>query len=154
MHCCAHNPTGIDPTQEQWREIAQVIKEKQLFPFFDGAYLGFATGDLELDTFSIRLFVEEGIEFFLAQSYAKNFGLYGERIGTLSVHTNNPSTITPLKSQISRTVRTMYSNPPTYGARVVATVLGDEELHQEWLESLKYVGNNMESVINFPSPDI
>lgn len=78
LHACAHNPTGVDPTPEQWAEIAAVIREKNHFPFFDSAYQGFASGDLDKDAFSVRFFVEQGLDLFVAQSYAKNFGLYGK----------------------------------------------------------------------------
>ena len=76
LHACAHNPTGVDPSQEQWTRIADVMAAKQLVPFFDCAYQGFASGDLEKDAFAVRYFVQRGFELFCAQSYAKNFGLY------------------------------------------------------------------------------
>ncbi|KAJ5725656.1 Aspartate aminotransferase [Penicillium malachiteum] len=81
LHACAHNPTGVDPTQEQWREIATVMRERSHFPFFDTAYQGFASGDLVRDAWAIRYFIEQGFELCVAQSFAKNFGLYGERTG-------------------------------------------------------------------------
>lgn len=76
LHACAHNPTGVDPTEEEWKVIANTIKEKKLFPFFDCAYQGFASGSLEKDSASIRYFVQQGFELLVAQSFAKNFGLY------------------------------------------------------------------------------
>lgn len=76
LHACAHNPTGCDPTHEQWAQIAQVIRERRLFPFLDCAYQGFASGDLGKDAWAVRYFVEQGFELFCAQSFAKNFGLY------------------------------------------------------------------------------
>lgn len=82
---CAHNPTGIDPTKEQWAEIADICKEKKHIPFFDVAYQGFATGSLEEDAWAPRFFVEQGLELFVSQSYSKNLGLYGERIGAINV---------------------------------------------------------------------
>lgn len=78
LHACAHNPTGCDPTEEQWKEIAEVIKERRLFPFFDSAYQGFASGDLIKDAWAVRYFVNQGFELFCAQSFAKNFGLYSK----------------------------------------------------------------------------
>lgn len=78
LHACAHNPTGCDPTEEQWKKLAEVIKAKNLFPFFDSAYQGFASGDPNKDAFAVRYFVEQGFELFCAQSYAKNFGLYSK----------------------------------------------------------------------------
>ncbi|PNG99948.1 Aspartate aminotransferase P2, mitochondrial, partial [Tetrabaena socialis] len=83
LHGCAHNPTGVDPSAEQWAEIADLCKERDLFPFFDVAYQGFATGDLDKDAFAPRLFVEKGLEIVVSQSYSKNLGLYGERVGAL-----------------------------------------------------------------------
>lgn len=85
LHTCAHNPTGVDPTQEQWKVIAQVMKENELFPYFDMAYQGFATGDLARDTFAIRHFIDLGFQLIVTQSFAKNMGLYGERIGAFHI---------------------------------------------------------------------
>jgi aspartate aminotransferase len=78
LHACAHNPTGVDPTREQWKGIAEVMREKSHFPFFDCAYQGFASGDLDKDAWAVRYFVQEGFELFVCQSFAKNFGLYGK----------------------------------------------------------------------------
>lgn len=78
LHACAHNPTGCDPSKEQWKKIAAVVKERKLFPFFDCAYQGFASGDLIKDAWAVRYFVSQGIELFCAQSFAKNFGLYSK----------------------------------------------------------------------------
>ena len=85
IHACAHNPTGVDPTPEQWKGIAQVMKAKDHFPFFDCAYQGFASGDLDRDAWAVRYFVDQGFELFVAQSFAKNFGLYGTWDGILVV---------------------------------------------------------------------
>lgn len=76
LHACAHNPTGCDPSEEQWKRIADVMETKKLFPFFDSAYQGFASGDPIRDSFAVRYFESRGFEFLCAQSYAKNFGLY------------------------------------------------------------------------------
>ncbi|VVC97577.1 unnamed protein product [Leptidea sinapis] len=78
LHACAHNPTGIDPTREQWEKIADVMEQRKLFPFFDSAYQGFASGDLDRDAWAVRYFVQRGFELVCSQSYAKNFGLYRE----------------------------------------------------------------------------
>ncbi|XP_021803262.1 aspartate aminotransferase, mitochondrial-like [Prunus avium] len=83
LHACAHNPTGVDPSEEQWKEISKKIKEKGHFPFFDMAYQGFASGDPERDAKAIRIFLEDGHLLGIAQSYAKNMGLYGQRVGCL-----------------------------------------------------------------------
>merc|ERR1719335_477322 len=83
LHSCAHNPTGVDPSEEQWRSIVQTMKARGLLPVLDNAYQGYASGDLFVDGLSVRLFEESGAEFLVAQSFAKNFGLYGERIGNV-----------------------------------------------------------------------
>ena len=85
LHACAHNPTGVDPTKDQWAKIADVIQRKNHFPFFDCAYQGFASGSLDTDAWSVRYFVERGFELFCSQSFSKNFGLYNERAGNLTV---------------------------------------------------------------------
>lgn len=85
LHVCAHNQTGIDPTAEQWRRIADVLERRKLFPFFDCAYQGFASGDPERDSFSVRYFIERGFELFCAQSFAKNFGLYSKFFPSLLI---------------------------------------------------------------------
>lgn len=141
LHACAHNPTGVDPTQEQWKEIANVIKEKKHFPFFDTAYQGFASGDLAKDGWAIRYFIEQGFETCIAQSYAKNFGLYGERAGCFHFVTSpSPdaeSTVTRVASQLAILQRSEISNPPAYGARIASLVLNDEELFAEWEANLR-----------------
>lgn len=119
---CAHNPTGIDPTQAQWEEVAELCREKNLFPFFDVAYQGFATGDLDKDAFAPRLFVSKGLEVMVSQSYSKNLGLYGERVGALNVILNDKGAATRVLSQLKRLARSIYSNPPTHGARIAAEV--------------------------------
>jgi aspartate/tyrosine/aromatic aminotransferase len=88
LHVCAHNPTGLDPTNTQWDDMSKIFKKKKLFPFFDMAYQGFASGDLDRDSYGLRKFANEGIKLALAQSYAKNFGLYGQRVGAFSVITD------------------------------------------------------------------
>ncbi|EGU12946.1 Aspartate aminotransferase [Rhodotorula toruloides ATCC 204091] len=137
LHACAHNPTGIDPTQEQWREISQLIKEKEHFPLIDNAYLGFASGSVDNDAFMLRHFVEQGHQLVLCQSFAKNMGLYGERVGTFSVVCADPEEKARVDSQIKILVRPMYSNPPVHGARVASTLLTDPKLNAQWLAEVK-----------------
>ncbi|VDN51627.1 unnamed protein product [Dracunculus medinensis] len=137
LHGCAHNPTGMDPTHDQWKLIAQIIKKKNLFPFFDLAYQGFASGDLDADSWPIRYFVEQNIELFVAQSFAKNFGLYNERIGNLTVVVNDPSVLPAFKSQMSLVIRANWSNPPSHGSRIVAMILTTPAMRQQWLDSMK-----------------
>lgn len=100
LHACAHNPTGIDPTKDQWKRIADVMKKRNLIPFFDSAYQGFATGDLEEDAWAVRHFLDEGFQMFVAQSFAKNMGLYGERVGALHVVSTDKEAADRILSQI------------------------------------------------------
>jgi aspartate aminotransferase len=141
LHACAHNPTGVDPTFDQWKEIATIMKEKNHFPFFDSAYQGFASGDLMKDNAAVRYFVEEGFELAIAQSFAKNFGLYGERAGCFHFVTgpapDASATVTRIASQLAILQRSEISNPPLYGARIVSTVLNDPKLFAEWEENLR-----------------
>ncbi|XP_068629028.1 aspartate aminotransferase, cytoplasmic isoform X1 [Battus philenor] len=143
LHACAHNPTGIDPTQEQWEKIADVMEERKLFPFFDSAYQGFASGDLDRDAWAVRYFVKRGFELVCAQSYAKNFGLYNERVGNLAVVMSDAKYVAPSKSQLTWIVRGMYSNPPAHGARVVATVLSNKQLFDEWRHHIKEMSSRV-----------
>ena len=141
LHPCAHNPTGVDPTQEQWKEICKVMQAKKQFPFFDCAYQGFASGDLNKDAWAVRYFVDQGFELCIAQSYAKNFGLYGERAGCFHFVTS-PSpdaenTISRIASQLAILQRSEISNPPAYGARIASLVLNDAELFAEWEDNLR-----------------
>eukprot|EP00955_Chlamydomonas_euryale_P082013 363662-Chlamydomonas_euryale.AAC.13 len=132
LHGCAHNPTGIDPTPEQWQQIADLCIKKSHTPFFDVAYQGFATGDLEKDAFAPRLFVDAGLETFVAQSYSKNLGLYGERVGAINLVCSTADAAGRVMSQMKRLARALYSNPPTYGAKIAATIVNDKELFSEW----------------------
>nr|APA33939.1 seminal fluid protein [Nilaparvata lugens] len=132
LHGCAHNPTGSDPTHEQWKELAQIIKSRKLFPLFDCAYQGFASGNLDNDAWSVRYFADNGFELLCCQSYAKNFGLYNERVGNLVIIVSDPSVIANIKSQLLLVIRAMYSNPPSHGARIVAKVLNSPQLYEEW----------------------
>ena len=137
LHACAHNPTGVDPTAEQWKKIAAVIRAKNHLPFFDSAYQGFASGDLERDAWALRYFVREGFELLAAQSFAKNFGLYNERAGTISFVCASAAQAKVVLSQVKMVIRPNYSNPPAHGARIVAIVLSDPALYAEWKEELK-----------------
>jgi len=137
LHACAHNPTGVDPSTEQWRGILDVVREKGHLPFFDSAYQGFASGDLDTDAQSLRLFVDAGLEMLLSQSFAKNMGLYGERVGALSVVCSSAEIAARVESQVKLVIRAMYSNPPKHGAAIAERVLGDPALFAEWKEELR-----------------
>lgn len=137
MHACAHNPSGCDPTHEQWRRLATIAKSRNLFPLFDAAYLGITSGDYDADAFSIRHFINEmGLEAAVCASFAKNMGLYGERVGLVSFIAKTPATAAAVESRLAQFTRVEISNPPAFGARIVAAVLGDAELRAEWFRNL------------------
>ncbi|CAD6184968.1 unnamed protein product [Caenorhabditis auriculariae] len=146
LHGCAHNPTGMDPTQEQWKRIAQVIKKRNLFPFFDIAYQGFATGDPNADAWAVRYFVDQGLEMVVAQSFAKNFGLYNERVGNLTVVVNDKEVIPGFLSQMSLVIRANWSNPPAHGAQVVHLVLTNPDKRQQWMDSIKEMSGRIKTM--------
>ena len=104
LHACAHNPTGVDPTKEQWAAILKLLQDRKLLPFFDCAYQGYASGDLDYDAYAIRLFYEAGMEFFCCQSFAKNCGMYGERIGALHLAARDKDTALKVHSQLKYTI--------------------------------------------------
>ncbi|KAL4807254.1 aspartate transaminase [Aspergillus unguis] len=141
LHACAHNPTGVDLTQDQWKEVAVVMRQRSHFPFFDCAYQGFASGDLSRDAWAIRYFVEQGFELCIAQSFAKNFGLYGERTGAfhfVSAPGSDASTTNAhIASQLAILQRSEISNPPAYGARIAGKVLNDTQLFAQWEDDLR-----------------
>ncbi|KAJ1468421.1 pyridoxal phosphate-dependent transferase, partial [Baffinella frigidus] len=133
LHACAHNPTGVDPSAEQWKEISALCKKKNHMLFVDMAYQGFASGDANKDAEGLRILVEDGHDLMLAQSFAKNFGLYGERVGCFSAIGSTVEETERLLSQIKILIRPMYSNPPINGARIVAAVLDDPILNKQWV---------------------
>ncbi|CEJ94479.1 Putative Aspartate aminotransferase [[Torrubiella] hemipterigena] len=137
FHACAHNPTGVDPSEAQWREIAQVVKAQGHFAFFDMAYQGFASGSTDKDAFAVRHFVEQGQQIALCQSFAKNMGLYGERVGAFSLVCADKDECKRVDSQLKILIRPMYSNPPIHGARIASAVLSDPKLNEQWLGEVK-----------------
>lgn len=143
LHACAHNPTGVDPSEDQWREISHEFKIKNHFPFFDMAYQGFASGDPERDAKAIRIFLEDGHTIGCAQSFAKNLGLYGQRAGCLSILCENEMQAVAVKSQLQQIARPMYSNPPVHGALLVSIVLSDPDLKSLWLKEVKGMANRI-----------
>uniref|UniRef100_A0A2R9CM42 Aspartate aminotransferase n=1 Tax=Pan paniscus TaxID=9597 RepID=A0A2R9CM42_PANPA len=137
LHACAHNPTGVDPRPEQWKEIATVVKKRNLFAFFDMAYQGFASGDGDKDAWAVRHFIEQGINVCLCQSYAKNMGLYGERVGAFTMVCKDADEAKRVESQLKILIRPMYSNPPLNGARIAAAILNTPDLRKQWLQEVK-----------------
>jgi aspartate aminotransferase len=132
LHSCAHNPTGIDPTPAQWETLADLILECGHMAFFDVAYQGFASGNLETDAASVRLFVKKGVECFVSQSYSKNLGLYAERIGAINAILSDAEAAKKVGSQMKRMARAIYSNPPVHGARIVAESVNDPAMFKLW----------------------
>ncbi|TCO83442.1 aromatic-amino-acid transaminase [Plasticicumulans lactativorans] len=135
LHACCHNPTGVDLTLEQWREVLTVITEREHVPFLDIAYQGFSEG-IDADAHAVRMFAAAGLPFFVSSSFSKSFSLYGERVGALSIVTGNRDEAARVLSQVKRVIRTNYSNPPTHGASVVSAVLNDAGLRAMWEEEL------------------
>ncbi|KEZ40956.1 Cysteine transaminase [Scedosporium apiospermum] len=143
FHACAHNPTGVDPTQEQWKEISKAVADAGHFSFFDMAYQGFASGDTNKDAFAVRHFVEQGHNICLAQSFAKNMGLYGERVGAFSIVCENAEEKKRVDSQIKILVRPLYSNPPIHGARIASEILNTPALYTQWLGEVKEMADRI-----------
>ncbi|MBH1588976.1 aspartate/tyrosine/aromatic aminotransferase [Stenotrophomonas maltophilia] len=136
LHACCHNPTGADLTVTQWKQVAQLLKDKQLFPFIDMAYQGFDKG-IEQDGAAVRIIAEAGIDsFIVANSYSKSFSLYGERVGALSMVAPTAADAKAVQSQVKRVIRTIYSSPSTHGAALVAGVLTNPELRAMWEQEL------------------
>lgn len=141
LHSCAHNPTGLDPSREQWKSILEALDSNDHLPFFDSAYQGFASGSLENDAYAVRLAANSNNYKFplvICQSFAKNVGMYGERVG--AVHVVLPKTDIELNkaisSQLSKIIRSEISNPPSYGAKIVSKIINDKSLMQEWQENM------------------
>lgn len=135
LHACCHNPTGYDITPAQWDQVIATVKSRKLVPFLDMAYQGFGHGIAE-DGAVIAKFVDAGIDFFVSTSFSKSFSLYGERVGALSVLCSSKDEADRVLSQLKIVIRTNYSNPPTHGATVVATVLNTPELRALWEKEL------------------
>ncbi len=135
LHACCHNPTGCDLSPEQWARVARACRDRGLVPFIDMAYQGFGAG-IEEDGVALRHFAEADVDCLVATSFSKNFSLYGERVGALSVMTRNADEAARVLSQLKVVIRTNYSNPPTFGATLVTTVLSDPVLRARWEEEL------------------
>ena len=145
LHACCHNPTGADLTKDQWQTIISICQQKKLIPFLDIAYQGFADG-IEEDGAAVRMFADSGMSFFVSSSFSKSFSLYGERVGALSIVTQSKEESTRVLSQLKRVIRTNYSNPPTHGAAIVATVLNSPKLRQMWEDELAQMRDRIKSM--------
>jgi aromatic-amino-acid transaminase len=135
LHACCHNPTGIDLTSEQWRQVVEVVRQRDLVPFLDIAYQGFGNG-IEADGEAVRRFAESGVTFLVASSFSKSFSLYGERVGALTIIDSSKDESARVLSQLKRVIRANYSTPPTHGGAIVTTVLTTPTLRQSWEREL------------------
>lgn len=145
LHGCCHNPTGIDPTPEQWKEIGDLVQEKELLPLLDFAYQGFGDG-LKEDAAGLREIARPGQEMLICSSFSKNFGLYNERVGALTAVAADEACAAAVLSQLKKVIRSNYSNPPTHGAAVVETVLADTGLNAMWEEELAHMRDRINGI--------
>ncbi len=135
LHACCHNPTGVDPTLDDWKVIAKTIAERRLLPLIDFAYQGFGDG-IEEDTLGVKSVLAEVSEAFVCSSFSKNFGLYSERVGAVCLVAGDHESMLAVQSQLKTIVRTNYSNPPRHGGAIVATILQDESLTKTWKQEV------------------
>ena len=142
LHACCHNPSGLDPSAEEWRDIADVVVERELIPFVDTAYQGFAAG-IDEDTFVVSHLASRVAEMIVCTSCSKNFGLYRDRVGTLSLLAADPAATRIVASNVNNYVRTLYSVPPDHGAAVVSIILQDADLRAEWLAEVDEMRNRL-----------
>lgn len=145
LHACCHNPTGYDLNREQWAQVLDVVEARNLVPFLDLAYQGFSAG-LADDAWVVRTFASRLGNLFCASSFSKNFGLYGERVGAVSVLCRDADEAARVRSQLKIVVRTNFSNPPTHGAQLVATVLADPTLREIWTSELTGMRERIKSM--------
>ncbi|KRW59508.1 amino acid aminotransferase [Pseudomonas sp. TTU2014-080ASC] len=145
LHACCHNPTGVDLSLDDWKAVLEVLREREHVPFLDIAYQGFGEG-IDEDAFAVRLFAASGMPFFVSSSFSKSFSLYGERVGALTIVTGSKEEAGRVLSQAKRVIRTNYSNPPTHGATVVASVLNNPELRALWEEELAGMRDRIRSM--------
>lgn len=145
MHACCHNPTGVDLTQDQWRALVPVIRERQLLPFLDLAYQGYGDG-IDEDAFAPRLLADEGLSFLIANSFSKSMSLYGERCGGLSVVCPDADQAARVLGQMKFMIRRNYSNPPMHGGQIVAKVLTDPQLRAMWEAEVKDMRERIQSM--------
>jgi len=143
---CAHNPAGVDPSKEQWKKLALLVKKKELFPFFDTALHGWASGDFVKDREPLEIFLKEGLQLMVAQSFSKNMGLYGERVGALHVVCNTHETMEKVLSQLRSIVRPMYSNAPAIGGRIAFQVMKNPDYTRKWEDEFKQIFQRVQEV--------
>jgi aspartate/tyrosine/aromatic aminotransferase len=142
LHGCCHNPTGIDPTPEQWATIGDLLVENGVLPLVDFAYQGLAVG-VEEDRAGLLELTKKVKQMLICSSFSKNFGLYRERTGALTVVADSVEQASTVMSQVKLRIRYNYSNPPSHGGQIVATVLGDKELKAQWLDEVADIRNRI-----------
>ncbi|NCT83098.1 MAG: aspartate/tyrosine/aromatic aminotransferase [Comamonadaceae bacterium] len=145
LHACCHNPTGVDLTQDQWRALVPVIRERELLPFLDLAYQGYGDG-IEEDAFAPRLLADAGLSFLIANSFSKSMSLYGERCGALSVVCPDADQAARVLGQLKFMIRRNYSNPPMHGGQIVAKVLTDPKLRAMWEAEVKEMRERIQAM--------
>jgi len=145
LHACCHNPTGVDLSPEQWAAVVKTVNQRGLVPFLDIAYQGFGDG-LDPDAAAVRMFAKAGGPTLVSNSFSKTFSLYGERVGGLSVVAGNGDEAARSLSQIKRLVRSNYSNPPTHGGQIVATVLNAPDMRAQWEKELAQMRERIRNV--------
>ncbi|MFS1865079.1 amino acid aminotransferase [Vibrio breoganii] len=145
LHGCCHNPTGIDPTADEWQALAKLAADKKLIPLFDFAYQGFAKG-VEEDAAGLRAFAEQNSEILVASSFSKNFGLYNERVGAFTLVAANAEVAQTAFSQVKGIIRSIYSNPPAHGSAVVTHILNNAELRKEWEAEVKEMRDRIQEM--------
>ncbi|WP_162063075.1 amino acid aminotransferase [Vibrio taketomensis] len=145
LHGCCHNPTGIDPTSDEWETLAKLVAEKKLLPLFDFAYQGFGAG-VEEDAAGLRAFAKYNKEILVASSFSKNFGLYNERVGAFTLIAESEDVATTAFSQVKAIIRSIYSNPPAHGSAVVTYILSDAGLRAEWEAEVKEMRDRIQEM--------
>ena len=143
LHPIAHNPSGTDPSHDQWNKIMKVCLKRKLVPFFDMAYQGMVTGDVEEDAWAVRMFANNNVPMFVGTSFSKNMGLYGQRTGTLSILCDGPKASHCVQSQLDKIARNTWSTCPAHGAIIADTILRDEEIRGIWEQDLITMTNRI-----------
>ncbi|KAJ5535353.1 hypothetical protein N7527_001607 [Penicillium freii] len=146
LHACAHNPTGVDPTKEQWKALAKLSSVRKVFPFFDLAYQGLATGSLEEDAWAIRHFVDNNLELCVAQTFSKNMSLYGERLGTFHLVAASADAATRSLSQVARIQLAEIYSPPAFGAKIATVIMSNPKLYDQWKEEIGMIHRRLVSM--------
>ncbi len=145
LHACCHNPTGVDPTQDQWRQIAELLSQRGILPLIDFAYQGFGDG-LEEDAAGLRALCAQVPELMVCSSFSKNFSVYNERVGALTMVAATEAAAAAVLSQVKVCIRRNYSNPPGHGAQIVATIIQDASLRAQWQQELQQMRDRIQSM--------